>query len=389
MTIDSPTRLSLSAPQGKHRMTSEFAGAFCNATWLPRKVKSMRTFSKMAMGAALLLCAAMTTSHVFAQDTLNVASYGGAYQDALRKAFYEPTAKALGITIKEDTLSGLADIRAQVKANAVQWDVTELYSGLCQQAADEGLLEPLDYKVINASGLPKDAIASHWIGFTAYSTVLAYNTNVYKDNPPKDWADFWDTEKFPGTRALNGYGLSTLAEIALMADGVTKDKLYPIDQDRVFKKLAEIKPQVVAWWSSGAQSAQLVTSGEADMISIWASRIEDAIKQGAPYAFTYNQGVMDVGCLVVPKGAPHKELAMKAINLFVSPALQAELPKYIPYGPMNFDAYSVGSISPETAANLNTSPENLDKQVVENKAYWSKNSQKAQESWDNFIQKSQ
>ena len=77
---------------------------------------------------AVSLAGAVVAAPVWAADSIAVASYGGAYQDALRKAFYEPTAKALGIEVKEFTLSGLADVRTQVKAGAVEWDVVELYA---------------------------------------------------------------------------------------------------------------------------------------------------------------------------------------------------------------------------------------------------------------------
>ena len=49
-------------------------------------------------------------------------------------------------------------------------------------------------------------------------------------------------KKFPGRRALRNHPIATL-EAALMADGVAPDKLYPLDVDRAFKKLEEIKPQ--------------------------------------------------------------------------------------------------------------------------------------------------
>jgi putative spermidine/putrescine transport system substrate-binding protein len=346
----------------------------------------MKMFAKVAAATGPFLC--LSLSPALAEGTVAVASYGGAYQEALKKAFYDPTAKDLGITINDYTLSSIADIRTQVKAGAVQWDVVELYSGQCQQAANEGLTEPLDYKVINADGIPKNLVQSHWVGFTAYSTVLAWNKETYGKNPPKDWADFWDSKKFPGTRSLGGFGLDQNAEIALMADGVKKDDLYPIDQDRALKKLAEIKPHVDAWWTSGAQAAQLASSQEADMLAIWVARIQAVIKDGAPYAFTYNQAVMDVECLVVPKGAPHKELAMKVINDFISPQMQAELPKYVAYGPMNQKAYEGGKIAPELAEHANTSPTNLAMQVVLNKAYWAEHGQAAQEKWDKFLQQS-
>lgn len=342
-------------------------------------------FSSAAILAALVALA--SAAPAVAQDTVTVASYGGAYQEALRKAFYTPTEKKLGITVKDYTLTSIADIRTQVKAGAVQWDVVELYSGQCQQAANEGLIEPLDYKVVtNTKGIPQDLVKEYWVGFTAYSSVLAWNTKVYKD-PPKSWADFWDTKKFPGTRALGGYGLSTTAEMALLADGVAADKLYPIDQDRALKKLTEIRPAITAWWTSGAQAAQLAQSEEADMLSIWVARIEAAIKQGAPYDFTYNQAIMDIECLVVPKGAPHKDLAMKTINSFLDPQLQADLLNYVPYGPVNQDAYETGKISKEKMDRANTSPGNYKKQVVQNKEYWAAHGQQSQERWDKFIGK--
>ncbi|HEX2552895.1 MAG TPA: ABC transporter substrate-binding protein [Microvirga sp.] len=342
--------------------------------------------SSGAVGLLALACV-LASGGATAQDTLSVASYGGVYQEALRKAFYDPTEKILGLKIKEHTLTSIVDIRKQVQANAVEWDIAELYSGQCQQAAHEGLIEPLDYKVItNTKGIPHELVKPHWVGFTAFSTVLAWNKNVYK-TPPQNWADFWDTKKFPGSRALSGYGLQGNAEIALLADGVTPDRIYPLDMDRAIKKLEAIKPSVVTWWTSGAQATQLAKSQQADMLSIWVARIEDAVKQGAPYEFTYDQALMDIECLVVPKGARHKELAMKAINSFLDPSLQADILKYVSYGPVNQQAYETGKVSKEMIERSNTSPENYKKQVMHNKEHWTEHHHKFVERWDQFFQK--
>ncbi len=340
----------------------------------------------LAALAATSLLALAAVGPAVAEESLAVASYGGAYQDALRKSFYDPTAEALGIEIKDYTLSSIADVRTQVKAGAVEWDIVELYSGQCQQAANEGLVMPLDYNVIETDGIPEELVQSHWVGFTAYSTVLAWNTEVYGDNPPKSWADFWDVEAFPGTRALGGYGISTNAEIALQADGVARDAIYPVDLDRAFDKMREIKPHITAFWTSGAQAGQFALNEEADMLSIWVARIDAAIKEGAPYDFTYEGAVLDVECLVVPVGAKNPELAMQAINLFLTADQQANLPQYVPYGPVNTKAYETGKISEDMLEYANSTPENLAKQVIQNKAYWAENGQAAQEQWDAFMQ---
>src|SRR5258708_22336562 len=83
-----------------------------------------------------------------AQTTITFASFGGAYQAAQRKALLDPIEKLLNITIKEDTLTGIADVRAQVRANAVKWDVADLGAASCARGSVVGLFEPLDYSVI-------------------------------------------------------------------------------------------------------------------------------------------------------------------------------------------------------------------------------------------------
>ena len=88
-------------------------------------------------GAALLGFAA---SPAQAGESITVSSWGGSFQEAERNAFYIPAAKTLGITIKEDTTNGIADVRAQVMANAVKWDITEQGSNTCVQLTNEGHL---------------------------------------------------------------------------------------------------------------------------------------------------------------------------------------------------------------------------------------------------------
>ena len=44
---------------------------------------------------------------------LTVVSFGGSYQDAQSKSLFVPAAKALGITIKEETYTGIAAVALQ------------------------------------------------------------------------------------------------------------------------------------------------------------------------------------------------------------------------------------------------------------------------------------
>ena len=342
-----------------------------------------------ALGAAAAGAIAVA-SPALAEDSVTFASWGGSLQEAQRKALMNPAEEALGITIREDTTNGIADVRAQVLANAVKWDITEQGSNTCVILKSEGRIEPLDYSVIDTTGVNPAVVDSHWIGVLYYSTVIGWNTDKFGEDGPETWADFWDVEKFPGARAMYAKPYYNL-EAALMADGVPMDQVYDVlstDEglDRAFAKLEEIKPHVAVWWRSGAQSAQLIKDGEVDMISIWNGRISSAIDDGASAALTFNQGVMDFDCLVVPKGAPNKQLAMKVINEFLKADNQANLPQYITYGPTNEAAFDTGKISPEVADAVNSSPQNAKNQLVLKSDFYIGKIDELQERFDEMIQ---
>ena len=188
-----------------------------------------------------------------ADETLAIANYGGSYGEAMWKAVWGPTAEKLGVTVKQYSLNGLPDIRAQVSANAVEWDVGELTMDECALGAKEGLFEPLDYDVIKPRGYDKLALQPAYMLNNTAAYVVGWNTKTFGENGPKSWADFWDVKKFPGARSLRNSPAQNL-EAALIADGVPSDKLYPLDVDRAFKKLEEIKPHINVWWTSGAQA---------------------------------------------------------------------------------------------------------------------------------------
>jgi putative spermidine/putrescine transport system substrate-binding protein len=337
---------------------------------------STKTISALTLS---LLC--IGSAH--AASSVTFAGWGGALQDAERKAYLEPAAKALGVTIKEDNMDGLAAVRAQVMSGKPQWDVVELASNDCVLAERQGLTEPLDFSVIDTNGVDSSHYGKNWIASHAYSTVLAWDTDTDKV-VPKNWKEFFDPN-LKGARSLYRQPFTTL-ELALMADGVAPNALYPLDVDRAFKVLEKIKPQVVNWWRSGSDSAQLLRSHEVDFLSIWASRVEDVQKGGGAADYTYDQALVDYDCVVVPKGAPNKELAMKLIGQIMAAENQARLVTLIPNPPINVKAYDTGIIPPDMAAKLPTAPANVHKVAMFNPVWWVDNQAELQRRFDLFIQ---
>ena len=333
--------------------------------------------------AGLLASVAVPAS---AADAITVASWGGTYQEAQTKAFFDPTAKELGITIKQDTTYGLDDVRLQVAGNAVKWDITELGADECARGSKEGLFEKLDYNVIDKRGINPKLVHDDWVGISYTSVVLIYRTDVFGDKGPKTWADFWNVEKFPGRRALSGSQATETLSVAALAKGTPIDKVYPVDIDGALQSVDKVRGHIDAWWTSGAQAMQLLKDGEVDMASIWNGRAGTLKKQGAPVSFSFDQGVLTADCMVIPKGSKNKDLAMKALAKFVSPDLQANLPLYVDNGPANEKAFETGKIPQERIKDINSSPENVKKQVLQDPEFWRDNLVEATEKFNNLIQ---
>ena len=347
----------------------------------------MRASATFFRRAALLGALVLAAPGLQAQERLSFAGYGGEPQKVQAKAFFEPASKEFGISVLQDSHGGYAKIKAQVLSGSPSYDLVALGCAEAARAAKEGLLEPLDYALLpNAADIDPRLCAAHHVGEWTFSTVMAWNTKTVK-TPPTTWAEFWDVKKFPGKRALSANARQML-EIALVADGVPADKLYPLDLDRAFKKLEEIKPHLTLWWSSGAQSVQLLNDGEVDLLAVWNGRVQASMDAGAPANYTYNQGIYDVECFMVPKGAKNKANAMKVINLMLAPKNQATAASLIDYGPVNPKAYETGIIPAERLKRLPSAPENLKQQIMLDADWYATDAaDKAFARWTTLLQK--
>jgi len=301
----------------------------------------------------------------------------------------EPASATTGVTVKQETYGGMADVRLQVQTGAVTFDIVASGSGSAARAAEEGLLEKLDYSVIDVSTFYPHLYTDYCVGGDVFSTVYAWNTNTYGDAGPQSWADFFDVEKFPGKRAYRGKVAGAL-EPALMADGVAPADVYKVlDSEegiqRAIDKIRQLKPHIDVFWSSGAQHAQLMKDGEVDMTTGWNGRFDVAKADGAHVGYGYDNALLDFDCFGIVKGAPNKDLAMKFLAEASKASYQANMPQYITYGPTNSEAYDIGAIDPALAKDLPTYPENAKKQLVLNNDWYAKWEQFASEKYQEMV----
>ncbi len=315
----------------------------------------------------LLIGSAVAMSAQAQEKTVTIASWGGSYQEAQSKALFQPASEATGVVVKEETYGGMSDVRLQVQTGAVTLDIVASGSGSAARAAAEGLLEELDYDIIDVSTFYPTLKTAHCVGGDVFSTVYAWNTDTYGDAGPQNWADFWDTEKFPGKRAYRGKVAGAL-EPALLADGVAPEDVYTVLDsedgiERAIDKIRELKDDIDVFWTSGAQHAQLMKDGEVDMTTGWNGRFDNAKKDGAKVAYGFNQALLDYDCFAIPKGAPNKDTAMMFLAEISKAEYQANLPEFITYGPTNKAAYDLGKIDDEVARALPSHPDNAAMQV--------------------------
>ncbi|SHH75329.1 ABC transporter substrate-binding protein [Pollutimonas bauzanensis] len=304
-----------------------------------------------------------------AEGRITVADPGGAWGAAARKAFYDPFEKASGIRVASVAREAdpLAQIKAQIQTKSYLWDVTIAtpYARILLDKLD--LIEPAGLAPASFDGMIPGSITDSWVGVDVYAAILAYNTKTFGDKGPQSWADFWNVEAFPGRRSLRKSPVDTL-EAALLADGVSPKDLYPLDLDRAFKSLDKIKPHITAWWGGGAQSTQMLQSGEVDMILLWNGRAQAAVDGGAPVKVVWNQGLYGIEGFFILKGSPRAELARRFLEFCTDPLRQAQYVQEVSYGPTNLHAFK--SVSAERAAILPTSEKNFAKLIASGDDYW-------------------
>lgn len=326
--------------------------------------------------AALAASFAVVLAGSAAARDLSVVSWGGTYQDAQRKVYFEPFKAETGTPLIEDSWDGgIGTLRAKVEGGAVPWDVVQVEAEELSIGCDEGLLMPIDWDALGGRDafLPS-AVNDCGVGSIIWSTVLAYDGEKFDQGGPKSWADFWNVEQFPGKRALRKGPKYTL-EFALMADGVAPKDVYSVlatkeGVDRAFAKLDEIKPHLI-WWEAGAQPPQLLASGEVTMTSVYNGRLDAPRNEGKDFRIVWPGSIYAVDSWVILKGSPNQDKAMQLIAFMSAPPNQKNLPKYISYGVTNKNA--TRAIPPEILTNLPSAPKNLEGAVAINTGFWTDN----------------
>lgn len=307
---------------------------------------------------------------------LTVVSWGGNFQDAQRKIFFQPFASTIGKPVLDESWEGgYGVLQAKVKAGVPNWDVVEVEAEELALGCADGIYEKIDWEKLGGKDayLPA-AVSDCGVGNIVWSTGLSYDGEKLKEEP-RTWADFWDTKKFPGKRGLRK-GPKYALEFALMADGVPANQVYEVlssegGVDRAFRKLEELKADII-WWDAGAQPLQLLSSGQVVMTSAYNGRISGINRsEGKKFGFVFPGSVYAIDSWVILKDSPNKDAGMDFIAYASKAENQAKLPEYIAYGLPTLGATKL--VPEQFQKELPTADENIGGAIALDVDFWTDN----------------
>lgn len=306
------------------------------------------------------LLAALAVSSATAQETtLRVATWGGSYEAAQEEVFFTPFEAANDIKIETVAYEGGTGILDENPPDLVDMAMSEAIA-----ACEAGELRRLDHGALpdGADGTPaaqdfipgamQDCALTH----SVYATVIAYDRRAFPAHPPTRIQDLFDTEEFPGRRALRRRPDANL-EWALMASGVPPREVYDLlsterGLDLALERLNALRERIV-WWRHGEEPVRLLEAGEVAMASGYNGRFFAARNRGASHiAILWDAQIREQQTWVIPAGARHPEAAERFIRFATRSKPLTAFAERMAYGPARHSAARAIGRHPETGADM-------------------------------------
>ncbi|MFT6677148.1 MAG: putative spermidine/putrescine transport system substrate-binding protein [Sulfitobacter sp.] len=351
----------------------------------------MKMTKMLLASTALTVAAGMAMADAHMADEMTIVSWGGAYSNSQQKAYSEPYMEKTGVKIINDESSAdaVAKLRAMNEAGNVTWDVVDVTAADSFRLCDEGLAMEIDFDK-DLAAAPDGTSATEDFGGTlindcfipqiVFSTTFGYRTDMVGDTPPSSVCDIFDTETYPGKRALEKRPIGNM-EWALICDGVAKDDVYNVletaeGQQQALDKLETIKGDVI-WWNAGADTPQLLADGEVVIGSTYNGRLFSVIEeQNQPVGMLWDGQMFDVDGWIIPAGLPddRKARAMDYVKFATDTQRLADQAKYISYGPARASSAPLvgkhAELGIEMAPHMPTDPANATNVFVFNYEFW-------------------
>jgi putative spermidine/putrescine transport system substrate-binding protein len=349
---------------------------------------------------AILLIAAVAALYWFSRPlpVLTVATWGGPYGRAQASAQIRPYAAEKSVDVRLTPWDGeLEDLAKAVANRAFKGDVIYLKLPRAVEACEKGLLEKIDTGALpsgidgtrTSADFVPGALGPCWVGSMVYSQLMITSPKLKRQ--PASLADFFDTRKFPGRRALSRASPKFNLEMALLADGVVPVEIYevlstPEGLDRAFNKLRALRP---IWAHDSVGALRWLANGQAIMATAMNDDVyESSRKEFAP-GIIWDHQLYEFDVFAIPSGNPNKDRALDFIHYATGSAPLAGVASSVPYGPARRSALALVKDNPETKTPMRpwlpTAPENFRNAFAVDDAWWRTHEAGLTSRWREFV----
>lgn len=280
----------------------------------------------------LFLLLTLIASTTFAADTLHVYTWAD-YMSPEVVAKFE---KKEGCKVVIDTFDSNETMYAKLKAGAKGYDLIFPTSYMIQVMEQEGLLLDLDHaKLTNLGNIDADILTKvhdrtmkRSVPYTLGYAVIAYRKDKVK-NAEASWAMF--------DRADLNKRITLLDDMRETIGAALKSLGYSLNTHDD-AQLAAAKEVLLRWKKHAAKfdnegyKASL-DSGEFRVVHGYSGDLFQVAQANSKVGILIPKEGVTTSCdeMVVPKNAPHAELAQKLINFLLDPTIAAENMEWMGY----------------------------------------------------------
>ena len=273
-------------------------------------------------GAAALSLTSLKARAAGELKVLNWQGYGTDEKWALGM-FKQKT----GLDVVHDYFNSEQEMLTKLRTSPGTYDVVLVNNIYVMDAANEGLIQPIDTSKITNFGDLTPALRDsprfvkdgkyYGISWVWGLTSFAYNTQKIAARPDSIEA-LWD----PAHAGKVGWRDDALESIQMGALATGQDMNAPADMDKIKAKLSALKSQIKTFWSSEDEWNKYMAAGDYDIAVYWsgsAARSKKAMKLPVEFVVPKEGAIGWFDGLTIAANAPNPDGAAKFIDFMVSP----------------------------------------------------------------------
>lgn len=353
------------------------------------------------IGCCLLLAARGTPAEGDGK-ALGIATWGGSYEAAQRKAYFDPFAAQTEVPIETVRYEGGVEaLREYNREGGPSVDIADMTMADHRRACRLGLLRKFDHRILapapDGTAAINDFIPGSYtscgVAHYAFSMVVAYDETAFGGAQPYRIEHLFRPEAYPGGRALRKRP-DALMEWALIAYGVPPEDLYSLlSTERgmrlAFNRLDRIREDIV-WWRDPERAIDLLTSDRASFASGYNGRFFNAqVVRDQPIEIIWDAQVYQLETWGILHDAPNPELAKRFIRFATRTESMVRLASRIAYGPTRRSGNRrVGdhvTTGVDMRIHMPTSPNHMDRAIEKDVAWYARTREALNERFDAWL----